>query len=195
MTTKLEIIGNAFVELGEPAPTDLNVPNENEFVDAAVTLYETFIDWAFSGYDWKFATVIVDLVVSVTPTPLPDTFRIVYDLPIDMLRLTRLEPFPQQKYEIIGNLLLSNQEDVKIVYVRRVLEPEFPAYFTAMAQAGMSAKLARVVTSDEAVVATQKQEFAEEFIQAKSRDSRIQPNVPLLDDPLTRARRSNGFPI
>jgi len=191
MATKVDIISNAFVELGEEPVNDLSVPSDNPLINAANNLYEVFIEWVFSSHDWKFATFLDALPLSGTPSPLPDTFRFAYELFPDIMRITTPVPITLD-VERIGNLYLANIEDLELLHVKRVEEILFPSYFTSMAQAGMAAKLARVVTQNETIAESLKGEFGEQLIQAQSRDSMQVPNQPLISDPLFSAHQNLG---
>lgn len=110
MATKLDIISNARVMLGDSPAFDLNeIPEQERIFDS---LYENMLQLKV----WKFALKRVELSRD-TEAPVFG-YKYQFTLPADFVRLTKFENvYAVKSFEINGNKLLTDTADVRIEYL------------------------------------------------------------------------------
>ena len=96
-------------------------------------VYAGVRDGMLSAYAWQFASRLQDLQRVETPTD--EGF--VYALPNDMLRL--LQVFTHT-YDMRGGLLYTGASSVRVQYIFRPEETDFPAYFDTALVARLAAE-------------------------------------------------------
>lgn len=110
MATKLDIISNARVMLGDTPAFDLNeIPEQERIFNS---LYENMLQLKV----WKFALKRVELSRD-TDEPLFG-YKYQYTLPYDFVRLTKFQNGVNvTKFELNGNKLLADVESLQIEYL------------------------------------------------------------------------------
>lgn len=131
MSSKQDIINFALTFLEEK--TTIDASNT-----LAGTTLELFYDTVYQSmlkrnpYGWTFARTIVSLG-QVVNTPTLDNYENVFALPSDYLMMIRLDG-STNTFVVVGTLLYSNDDSVKIVYISNVSEPLVsPEFATAVA--------------------------------------------------------------
>jgi len=182
MASKLRIISNAMVLLGEPRVTSINPTDLNPLLLGVVDIYDFLIPEMFSSYPWRFGMQVNELPQLADPPPLNEQYQFAYQLPPECRRIERV--FPNHRYKIFQTELWSNIKPVKLVCVVQVPEVSFPAYFETAVTFSLIAHIAMLVTQNENIFQIFEQKADKKMLSAKSRDSQQQPNVPIQYDPL-----------
>ena len=147
MTTRIDIINRALIEIGQ-TPVAEDVPPG----DSRVLEYETHIGSLVSSYPWTFQTRLVQLA---RLTASPDAQRrYAYDLPSDMLGSPRaafpnsIIRQPTTDYEIRGRKLFTDHPEIWLRYTEALQPARWPGYFLALAVLVMKAQFALSVRED-----------------------------------------------
>jgi len=124
------------------------------------TFYPTLRDSALRSHHWNFSMKRVELAQdAATPT---FEFQFQYTLPADCLKvveyngasqdtsqLTLLETVVPNRYRIEGRKLLTNDGQVKIVYIRREEDPNvWDGLFEQVITTWLASKLANAIAKD-----------------------------------------------
>jgi hypothetical protein len=147
MTTRIDIINRALIEIGQ-SPVAEDVPPG----PSRVLEYETHIGALISSYPWSFQTRLVQLARLTAP---PDAQRqYAYDLPSDMPGAPRaaypnaLTRQPTTDYEIRGRQLFTDHQEIWLRYTQTPEPARWPGYFLALAVLVMKAQFALSIRED-----------------------------------------------
>lgn len=157
MPSETDLLNDALGQIGAAAITAIDDGSINA-VHCSV-FYPPLRRALLRSHFWNFAEARTSLVASAT-TPAFE-FAFAYPLPSDYLRLktynganldtsTVNELFwIQQMFKIEGREILTNDGEVKIIYIRDVLDPNVwdTLFYQAMA-AWLASKLATAITKD-----------------------------------------------
>ncbi len=185
MTSVIRIINNSFINLGKPPVIDAGSPDTNPQFSAAVDIYDELLEAILTQYPWRFAMKTFELNILVEPPPV-DRWTKQAQIPADLLLIYRTEPIIN--YEVFRDkIYLLDVEDVKLDYIFRPLESEFPPYFSDAMILQLTSRIAMNVTQQPSVA-----EFwgvkAERILTiAKHLDSTIQPQPTPIRDALVSA--------
>lgn len=126
MNTRTDLANAALSYLGEMRISDIDDPDSQPARTCKQFLADT-IDEILRTHPWSCAIRLATLT-EITTDP-NWGFERAFQLPADNLRLLQIngQPFgpSQQYYDIQGSLLLTNWEEAKIRYVKRIDVPEF----------------------------------------------------------------------
>lgn len=184
MTSKLEIINLALLEIG-----DTKLENINETGAGAISarsFYDLVVNSIFSSeYTWRFADKKANLARSATP-PLdsPESnetlgnygFRYAYQLPADYLKVWKVNGGRHDRFEIVGDKIFTDQRELVLDYTRRTPESTWPPYFQSAVVYALAARIAMPVTEN-SNLRQQLEQLAEiEIKKARTTDARNRPN-------------------
>lgn len=126
-------------------------------------LYPALRDGLIRAHHWNWAMARVQLAQDATAPPFEFAYQ--YALPADLLKIVEYNGAtpnsstsiyadytqkPVSRYVIEGRKLLTNDGEVKIVYLRRITNPdEWDALFYQVVAAWLASKLASAITKDE----------------------------------------------
>ncbi len=159
MPSQTDVINDALGMIGANRITAIDDGSVN--ANHAQTFYPLLRDSALRSHHWNFAMKRVELA-QVAATPVFE-FQFQYTLPADCLKvveyngasldtsqLTLLESVQPGRYKIEGRKLLTNDGEVKIVYISRVEDPNvMDALFVQVLATWLASKLALAIAKDE----------------------------------------------
>lgn len=148
--SKVELASQALILL-RANPISSFDEGSNE-ADIVKTLYPAFIDDVFSRYPWRFALKKRQFNRSSTA---PDAgYKYAYIIPPEAVwvfavyNTSKVGARPVQDYDVVGNEIHSNQEEVWGEYTVYKAESNWPSHFKAFAKKALKALLAMPVTDD-----------------------------------------------
>jgi len=142
MSTKIELVSNALVRLGESPISSLSEGGASGIVGNS--LYEPTLLAMLSANRWRFASKKRQLARLSTPPQ--NEYRYAFQLPADMLLLYRV--IPRINYERYEDTLLTDVLELSVDYAFRPDESRFPAYFNLALEYALAAEFALSVTSN-----------------------------------------------
>ena len=159
MPSETDCLNDALGQIGAARITAIDDGSSN--ANFCQTFYPALRDGLIRSAHWNFAMTRVELAQDVT-APLFE-FAYSYGLPSDLLKVveyngantdtTQLFIFGRQvvsRYRVEGRHLLTNDGTVKLVYLRRVTNPdEWDALFYQVVTTWLASKLAFAITKDE----------------------------------------------
>jgi len=173
MASRLEVINDGLVRLGVPPLASLS--DQSAQAVAADSIYTTIADAALAEHPWSFAyrqKRLPKLNLNTEELRASD-FSYVYQLPTDYLRVLGLRSY--EFYQLAGDQLYTNDKDAHVVYVARVDEPAWPAYFAKL----ISFQFAAAV----AITLTEQTSRAELMFQLADRQRRMARSIDSLQTP------------
>lgn len=182
MTSVIRIINNSFINLGKSPVIDAGSPNINPQYAAAVDIYDELIQSILTQYPWRFAIKTFELNILVDPPPV-ERWTKQAQIPGDLLIIYRTEPIIN--YEIARDkIYLLNEQNVKIDYIFRPLESEFPPYFTDAMILQLTSRIAMSVTQQATIAEFWNEKAEKQLVIAKHLDATIQPQPTPIRDSL-----------
>lgn len=178
MAQKIEIISNAMVLIGANPISDLSEGTEGR---VAAALYENTYRGLLASHSWRFATKKARLARLANP-PLNE-YKYQFQLPSDCVTVFKVQD--GSGYEIYGDTIYSDQEEVYIDYRYRVPETLLPDYYVLTLQFLLAAQFAIPVTDNSQRADVYLKMYDDQLKKAKSVDSSARPQVPIQDSPLT----------
>lgn len=139
-------------------------------------MYETILDATLQKFPWRFSLTTVQLAQLTNPPEAADEFGFdnAYQLPSDSLRVIRTDTATDD-YLIFGNILLSNELEVRVEYQFSVSEDQFPAYFRRALEWEIAAVLAMTLEDQAGKYQLLQNKADRELAIAKNIDSQEQP--------------------
>lgn len=193
MATKLGVINQALVELGDDPITSLET-DDGAGAEVARVIYDRVVNAMFTpdAYKFRFATKQFKLnQISGEPMDADNGgFKYAYALPSDYLSLVYLQT--SQDYQIYGQELRCNDTNLIMDYIARVDEGLWPATFEEMVIFKLAAEMAKPVTDDSSLKQEMIMAYQEAKRTAKQLDSKNVPNKPFSSSPLLQAHRGRS---
>lgn len=180
MASKLDIINQALVLLGENPVTDLTSPSGI----IADTVYTTTRNDLLSGHRWRFAVKKVALVAAAG-SPVNEWTNH-FTLPTDMLVLFRT--YPNSQYEIFEDKLVTNNASVSVDYIFDPGEKKYPDYFVKSLATLLSSEMALAITNDKKMSEMQHSKAQMAISSAKNKDSQGRPATAIQSRPYIDVR-------
>lgn len=190
MATDIDIASNALVLIG-----DNPISSFTEFgagATAAANLYSDTYQRVLSMHPWTFALkeqVLSQL--SQSPDELTN-FTFAYQIPADHIRTWVI--FPYSYYEVVGDLIYSNQNKLLMRYVFRVAETELPAHMIKTIEYSLASDFAQLITENTSKSQFYEAKFKDQLASAMAIDSQGHPQRAIIDSPFIDAR-FGGPPI
>ncbi len=154
MLTKQDLCSMALLKLGEQPLMSLN--SDTASANLSRTLYDTTIDSLLSAHPWRFATQYLSVEKNQD-----DEFII----PSNVLRILRCSG------RVIGNQILSRNENVQMLAVVRTGAESFPSYFVSLAATKLAIEFCMPLTGNQQTLRTLISLYESEFQTAKFIDS------------------------
>lgn len=184
--TKIEIISNASILLGNKEITDLS--SSGDFGVAAESAYDLLLDAEIGSNRWRFAAKIEELSFIGALSPDFNQWNYEYQLPADYLSMQRV--YPNINYEIFGDRLYSpSSGTLQAEYfsssppVTKWTAP-FKTYFTYL----LAEHLAISTTENAAVIRTISQGVSKWAAYALHSSSSSRPNRIMQSQPYITVR-------
>ena len=144
--TAVQIASQALVRLGALPISDFAEPTLEARTAAA--LYPTLRDTLIAGHAWRFATAEAELD-PVDETPLPG-FAHVFRLPAGFLNPLAVEDGREAGWRIAAGRLHAQPSSIRLGYLFRTDEAEFPPWFVDAFAAHLAAAFCLPVTENAA---------------------------------------------
>ena len=128
--SNIELCSAALVKLGATGISSFS--DGTAEADVAGTLYEIVRDGLLGTHPWSFATAHAELIQLPT-APLTD-FDYAFELPTDFIKGLSAGDDGRGRgaiYQIVGNEVHSNYEEITLTYIKRAAEDIFPTYFVS----------------------------------------------------------------
>lgn len=184
MAAIVDIINTALAELGQTRVSSRDAATPG--AQAIDSVFDAELDLFLEEHPWNFAKARASLARTAS-TPLFG-FQYAYALPADFFAVWQ-EERPDMLYRIEGGKLLCDEEEVQLVYIRRVTTAnEMPATFRDALALRLAARVCRRVTGsdpgDKLLVRLDAAVRKSKFLNARN-SGRQKPTRP---DELMRAR-------
>lgn len=183
MTTKIDIISNAFLLIGTPTINSLN--DGSSRANVAANLYETTLKGLLTKTRWRFAIARQSLNRLVEKPA--HTYEYAYQLPSDCLMPISVYPV-DLNYETFGDKLYSNMTEVTLDYINRPDESKFPAYFVKLLEYRLAVEFAIPITENRALKETLSVDMMRQLDAAMYADSQGRPPKRPVDRPFINVR-------
>jgi len=182
MTSKVQIISDAFVNLGKQ-PVNSPLTDNLSYV-AAAGIYDRILPIVLMKHPWRFSLKTFELATLTDTIPF-DRWSYVYQLPADLLLIYRTDPLIN--YEIYGEKLYANVNELTLEYQYEPSESLFPYHFSELMTLELTARIAMMVTQLADLAKMWKQEAEKSLLLARALDSGMMPTQPVVRDSLVRA--------
>lgn len=185
MASKIEMIANALILLGDTGINDLS-GNERRKTTAN-NLYENLVKMELSKARWTFARQEQQLSLLVA-TPPSGKWSNAYQLPSDLITLIAL--YPSINYQIYGTQVYCNySQSLYADYIYAADESEWPFYFAKVIEYALAKDMARAITDSGTLHQEMAMEYENASRMARFTDSQQQPQVPIVSNPFIDVRR------
>jgi len=175
-TSKLKIISSALVLIGAAPINSLN--DAGAGADTAEALYESSLENILTLHRWRFTMKQAQLSRSAEK-PLYN-WKYSFYLPNDYLFLEKTSSID---YDIIGDRLYSNDNNIFIEYGFRASESNFPAWFTKTLEYFLASEFAIPITGNATKAQFYAERFEKQFSRARYEDSVATPTNQLGQSP------------
>ena len=127
--SKVYINNMAFIEVGANPISTFNATDTTKEADAARALYDICLDEVFEAHTWDFAKLWKALALDAGYVFVDEEYEYAYELPGDFVKISRLEN-EATIYEIRDTHIVTNEEDLKIEYIRKIDDTtKYPVHF------------------------------------------------------------------
>jgi len=193
MTSKVEIISQAFGLLGKPPINDIVTTNLIHV--SASRWYDTLLDQLLSvGQPWRFASATQQLAQLTQTLPEVTGWKYLYQLPTNPKLLLLNKVYPQQTpYLVYEDKLASNSNEVTIEYIFKPDENAFPSYFTITMIYKMAASIGMEITQDIEIVKLWSEEAVRQERLARHTDGKQNPSQVLPSGQIYQAHFVNNI--
>jgi hypothetical protein len=174
MRTKIDLCSEALLKIGEQAITSFN--GQEAAQQIASKLYDTTIDSLLAMHAWRFAAA---------KRRLSKTSDGDFLIPADIIRVIGCSA---AKYEILGNRIAADADEIEIYATARIGTESFPAYFAAAAATKLAMEFCIPLTGSQNTLAILNALFESEMRAAKFIDSAAGTNQSIGEFSLISAR-------
>lgn len=196
MPTDLDICSAALTRTGSDPITSFSGTSAGAKI--ASQNYEIVVKAELANHPWKRASKIEQLDrldPDAEGTP-PEPWTAAYQLPTDLveIRALRVAGF-NIDYEVHGDTVLcdaSENDEVILLYVWRITEPFWPAWFVEGVTRRLEAIFLRGIGERYREAAARDEAAAEQFAKARNRDSQSQTPRDPTTSPTLEARRGTS---
>lgn len=180
------LCSRALVKIGAGAIADFDDGTAEAAVAAA--LYDTARDALLSAHPWNFAQRQARLP-QLAEAPAAD-YAHAFQLPADFLRAISAGAGRGRglDYQIRERALHTDATDVRLTYVARIMEADFPAFFTQALLARLAAEFCLPLTENSSRAEVLQKLAESEFRRARLIDSQQDPPAGFEDFSLIEAR-------
>lgn len=185
---KLDLINKALILLGDTPIVSLE-EDDGAGAMAARELYEDAVRDCFVD-NYKFRFSVKQFKLNQLQDPPIDAndggYSYAYSLPSDFLTVVKLNT--SQHFEIYGNELRCDGDNLILDYVSRVDEAMWPPYFVTMVTYRLASLFAMPVTDSESSAGKWNEMYEVRKRSARATDSKSTPNRPFSTSPFLMAR-------
>ena len=181
--TKVNIISQALILLGERPVSDLT-DDSRDSISGIVAIFENTYEAELQSNRWRFACAKKALD-RLNTTPLNE-YQFVHQLPSDALLIFRT--VPRTRYEIYGDRIYSNLQQIEVDYLFKPDIATLPAYFTKMLAYSLAREMARPTSENTHTVNDFSDRYYLQRNVAMFADAQARPNVAIEDSPFTDCR-------
>jgi len=184
MASKIDLVSNALILIGDTPITTLNGNSRQQTV--AANLYDTTVKSEISKHRWGFARRKAELSLLVDE-PIDNDWSSIYQLPADLITLIKLNP--SVRYQIYGSKVYTNlMQTLHCDYIRDVPESEWPVYFSELIEYALARKFARSITTSKSIMEDNAREYLNASGMARYTDSMQHPQTPIVNRPFIEVR-------
>ena len=184
MATKIQLISNALVLIGDLPITDLSGNTRAQTV--ANALYDNIVQNEMTKFRWGFARKIATASLQVA-SPVGTTWQSMYLLPADLLFLINVNP--NVRYALYGSMMYTNTSGVVYVdYIHNAPEALWPVYFQQMIQYRLAMDFAPSIRDSAVSMELMAEQYSNASRMARFTDSQQYPVQPLVDQPFVQVR-------
>lgn len=184
MATKISAISNALLLIGDTTINSLD--DGSERANVAASLYDGIYYDALSSHPWSFARNVRQLAKINTEEPLIKKWRNVFQLPANLVRIIRFEYNPD--YEIYGDRIYCNNDELILDYIQKVDETTWPPYFEKFMEYSLAAEFAIPIRENTNVAQLMKQLALQKGQNARAIDSTQRIQRPIQSMPFLQVR-------
>lgn len=182
--SKLDIANLAINILNKKSVNSFS--NSGEFSDSMLRMFDVMYPKEISKGSWRFATKIQQLSVLVAAPILSDKWKYQLQIPSDYL--AALRTYPRMPYQIYGDVIYANHNEVHLEY-RFLPDPTLlPAYFVDYFALFLAQRYAHAVADSDRLSSELKAEAAEALMDALFVDSQSHPTPRIISNPLIDVR-------
>ena len=184
-TTKIEIISQAAVLCGRQSFSALE--DGGAFALDADALFDTIVSAEFGSNRWRFCQHFQDMGTLTTLTPSFDGWLYYWELPADLLMLTRI--YPMVDYQLFGDRIVTRtNQSLTAIYTRAVPVSKWPAPFSFYVVCLIASALAMSVTNSVRMVAEIENQKSSWESRALFADAQSTVNRPIRSNPYVNIR-------
>jgi hypothetical protein len=189
MAGKIQICNMALARLGANLIHSLSEAGKEARLSNL--LFDDLRDELLRLYPWSFAAARIALSMPSGDVPSPWTYQ--YQLPADCLRARYLETamgVKNTEFRIEGRRLLTHAANARLVYTRRITDPEqFDALFTRALAARLAAELAQPILDSASASESAWKLYERELLRAQGLDASENKDRIATEDPWVKMRR------
>jgi|9_EtaG_2_1085328.scaffolds.fasta_scaffold19814_3 hypothetical protein len=189
MTSKIKLINNALLLLGDNAIQSLSDPGFSTTV--ADSLYLDTYKEVLSSHPWSFAFKEQELSQFSEPPPRETGYNYAYRMPVDAIRIWQL--YCHQNYTIVGDKIYTNANKVLCRYIFKVAESQLPPHVAKTIEYKLAAEFAIPITDNGNYSQLYEQKHIIQLAKAQAIDSQNRPQVAIVDSPFTDVRNGAGY--
>ncbi len=193
MPSAIDIASNALLLVGDNPINSFTEPGAG--AQAAAAFYQQTKEAVLAWHPWSFALKEQELS-QLTQAPDERTnLRFAYQIPTDLVRIWEIMPWSY--YEIVGDKLYSDEDDLLMRYVFNVDDTQIPPHVVKALEYKLAAEFAMSVTEDENKVELYERKHLQQMAVASAIDSQNRPQESIKSSPFTEARFGSnfGFPL
>lgn len=180
---KIRLISDALVLLGEKPTDSLSVDRYGVTVGAS--LFERIYENELQSNRWRFA-MKKRALSRLVDEPLNE-WQYAYQLPSDCL--LPIGTYPSSQYEIYGDRIYSNNDEVELDYMFKPEITALPAYFTLLLTFSLAKNMIKAITESDAGVQIMTSKYNSQRNTALFADAQGRPNKPIRHNPFVQSRR------
>lgn len=167
MASEVEICNAALINIGESTITSLT--EDTKAARICNQRYEPLRDAVLRAAKWNFALERVELA-KLTTVPVFG-YSAEFQLPADFIRHAFTDD-ELIEYKIEGGKLLSNRDTAKILYVKKVTDPNlFDTLFIEALAARLAMDIAKVLADETTLIGEMRALYEDKIDEAKSIDA------------------------
>lgn len=183
-TSEVQICNNALIKVGSDVISSLT--ENTKGAKLCNQLYEPIRDELLRLHPWNFAVERVELAAEVA-SPLFG-FEFKFTLPSDFIRLLDVYDYVT-RYRIEGNNIFSDDNNLKIVYIKKETNPgKFDSAFTEVLATRIASEISYSLSGSRTLSDSLLEIYTRKLASAKMVDAQENFNDSIKVDTFTRAR-------
>jgi len=183
--TDVSICNLALTQLSTARITSLDENSENARKCKAI--YEMVRDSLLADHNWNFARAEKELAL-IDETPVSEDWAYIFQLPVDCLRVMRMEE--DEQFAIFGDRLYTNSDEAKIEYIKRETNPvKYSPMFVKALAARIASDLSYGITKSATLAQVAEQRAIMSLKEAKWTDAQEGINTLPITGNFIRSRQ------